>query len=336
MVIRRHQHQAQSLQKPEFERSEMKLISVPDHPIPDDPVVGMLKISDKVSLRYAQWAPLSSPRGTVCIFQGRAEFIEKYFEVISELRGRGYTVATFDWRGQGLSGRLCADPRKGYIDKFSEYDADLQEFIERLILDQQTRPLIALAHSMGAAIVIRALHKGIACFDKVVLTAPMIRLQGLRSSAVVRQTIKILHALGMGALYFPGGKATSMGLRPFSGNIFTSDKRRYARTAAILSTEPALGVGSPTIAWLNAAFDAMQDFKSPSYASSIKVPTLIITAGADQLICTSAIERFSEQIGHAQYCVIGGAKHEVLIDQSNYRAQFWQAFDAFNDTKRLM
>ena len=32
--------------------------------------------------------------------------IEKYFEVVGELRRRGFAVAVLDWRGQGGSSRL--------------------------------------------------------------------------------------------------------------------------------------------------------------------------------------------------------------------------------------
>ena len=56
-------------------------------------------------LRFARFAPPPGRKGTVCVFPGRAEFIEKYFEVVRDLRARGFAVATIDWRGQGLSDR---------------------------------------------------------------------------------------------------------------------------------------------------------------------------------------------------------------------------------------
>ena len=45
---------------------------------------------DGLVLRVARWRPTARrTRGTVCILQGRAEFIERYFETITELRRRG-------------------------------------------------------------------------------------------------------------------------------------------------------------------------------------------------------------------------------------------------------
>ena len=65
----------------------------------------MLKTPDGVSLRFARFAPPAGRRGTVCIFPGRTEWIEKYFETVRDLRNRGFAVALLDWRGQGLSDR---------------------------------------------------------------------------------------------------------------------------------------------------------------------------------------------------------------------------------------
>ena len=50
----------------------------------------------------------------VCVLlNGQTEFIEKYFEVIDELRGRGFAVATMDWRGQGGSSRAAGRQPQG-------------------------------------------------------------------------------------------------------------------------------------------------------------------------------------------------------------------------------
>src|SRR6516165_2660670 len=98
-----------------------KLVSIPANPAPEGVTTGMLRTPDKVSIRYARWEPPRGRKGTVVIFQGRTEFIEKYFEVVHDLRARGFAVATLDWRGQGLSDRALRNPRKGYVRNFSQY-----------------------------------------------------------------------------------------------------------------------------------------------------------------------------------------------------------------------
>src|ERR1700694_105030 len=99
----------------------MKLISIPANPVPDHVVTGSIATPDGVNLRFARWEPPPGRKGTVVVLQGRAEYIEKYFETVRDLRARGFAVATFDWRGQGYSDRVLRNKRKGYVQSFSQY-----------------------------------------------------------------------------------------------------------------------------------------------------------------------------------------------------------------------
>src|SRR6185437_718091 len=60
----------------------MTLVSIPANPVPEDVVSGTIKTPDGAELRFARWAPPSGRKGTVCVFTGRSEQIEKYFETV--------------------------------------------------------------------------------------------------------------------------------------------------------------------------------------------------------------------------------------------------------------
>jgi lysophospholipase len=158
----------------------MKLISIPANPVPEDVVTGTLKTPDRVDLRFARWAPPPGRKGTVCIFHGRAEFIEKYYETARELRSRGFAVATVDWRGQGLSQRALRDPKKGYVESFREYETDLEAFMREIVLPDCPPPYYAIGHSMGASILIRIADRGYRWFDRMVLCARSLHLASVR------------------------------------------------------------------------------------------------------------------------------------------------------------
>src|SRR5437899_3307899 len=100
----------------------MTLVSIPANPVPDDVVTGTLKTPDGIALRFARWAPPRGRKGTVCLFQGRSEFIEKYFETVRDLRARGFAVATLDWRGQGMAARAPRVPGKAFVRSLSLCD----------------------------------------------------------------------------------------------------------------------------------------------------------------------------------------------------------------------
>jgi lysophospholipase len=308
----------------------MKLVSIPANPVPEGAVTGILKTPDCTSIRFARWpAPASGRKGTVCVFHGRIEFIEKYFEVVRDLNARGFAVATIDWRGQGLSTRLLREPRKGHVANFAEYDTDLETFMRDVVLPDCPPPLFALANSMGATVMLRAAAKGYRWFDRMVLCAPMIKLSNIPLLSVMPAVARSLRLAGFGGSFIPGGGPSCSASGPFLDNPVTSDPIRHARTAAVIEAEPSLALGAPTIAWADAALRAMADFARPSYPTKLRQPILIIACGRDRLVSTAAIEDFGNRLPAGSYLVVPGAKHEVMMEQDLYRSQFWAAFDAF-------
>jgi lysophospholipase len=308
----------------------MKLVSIAANPVPDNYVTGALKTPDGVTLRFARWQPPAGRRGTVCIFQGRGEWIEKYFETVRDLRARGFAVAALDWRGQGLSDRALSDRHKSYVRNFSEYDTDLETFMREIVLPDCPPPLFALGHSTGATVLIRAAYRGRRWFDRMVLTAPLIDLQGFNASPTAKLVVRVMRIAGFGSLYLPKQEDVGvMEAKPFVGNILTSDPVRYARNAAVLEAEPALALGPPTVAWTDAAFRAMRAMRERSYPARIRQPMLIIAAGSDALVSNTAIEDFATLLRAGSHLVVAGSQHEILMEQDRYRSQFWAAFDAF-------
>jgi lysophospholipase len=307
----------------------MKLVSIPANPVPDDAVTGMIKTPDGVSLRFARFAPPAGRRGTVCIFPGRTEWIEKYFETVRDLRSRGFAVAILDWRGQGLSDRPLRDRFKGYVGSFFEFDTDLETFMRDVVLPDCPPPFFGLGHSMGAVVLIRAVRNGHRWFDRVVLSAPMLGIAFVSSMAIAGTIVRVLRSAGLGGMYLPGRYPGVLDLRPFAGNILTSDPVRFARNAAILDIEPALALGGPTVAWCDAAFRAMRAMAEPSYPARIRQPILIVAAGSDAIVSNAAIEDFATQLRAGSHLVVVGAQHELLMERDRFRTQFWAAFDAF-------
>jgi lysophospholipase len=263
------------------------------------------------------------------VLQGRAEFIEKYFETVRDLRARGFAVATFDWRGQGLSDRALSDRHKGYVRNFSEYATDLEAIMEQVVLPDCPPPIFALGHSMGGAIAIRACHDGSRWFDRLVLSAPMIALPQGGLTRMAGPLARIMRLLGRGSGYVPSADAATLGPDDFIGNVLTSDPVRYARNAAALEQEPALGLGPPTIAWVDSALRLLKRFAQPAYAAHIRQPILMVAAGRDEVVSTPAIETFGMNLLAGRHLILAGSRHEILQEQDHYRNQFWAAFDAF-------
>ncbi|ALK10329.1 alpha/beta fold hydrolase [Blastochloris viridis] len=306
----------------------MELFPTPSNPVPSGAVCGRIVARDGVGLRFARFPATKSCRGTVCLFGGRTEQAEKYFETIADLRRRGFAVATLDWRGQGGSDRLLKDPRKGFVRAFDDYELDLEVFIREVVYPDCPPPYFALAHSMGGAILIRAAKHSRRWFDRTVAVSPMIRIR-LPAYDAAWRTVRLLRAFGLGRLLVPGGKPGDVMRRPFDGNKLTSDSARYARNAEIIELHPDLGLGAPTVAWVDEAFRAAAEFADPAYPSTLRHPILIVAAGNDEVVSTLATDRFAIRLLGGAGLVIPGARHEILQERTAVREQFWAAFDAF-------
>ncbi|MBM3528404.1 MAG: alpha/beta hydrolase [Alphaproteobacteria bacterium] len=307
----------------------MDLVSIPANPAPEGVVTGTIKTHDGVNLRFARWHPPPGRKGTVCLFTGRSEFIEKYFEVVRDLRGRGFAVAILDWRGQGLSDRPLDDPRKGHVGDFSEYETDVATFMNEVVLPDCPPPLFAVGHSMGGTVMMRIARQGLRWFDRIVLSAPMIKLSRARGSRVSKTLVQAMRYAGMGARYVPGGGPTILATGNYIGNLATSDPVRYARTKAVLEAAPELGIGSPTVSWLSAAYRAMGEFADPAFPSKVRQPLMLVAAGSDHVVSTAAIEDLAIRLRAGSHLIVAGSRHEIMMEQDRYRGQFWAAFDAF-------
>jgi len=311
----------------------MDLLALAKNPVPSGAIAGTFKGHDRLDLRFARWEPTRGPRrGTVCVFQGRSEFIEKYFEVVADLRRRGFAVATMDWRGQGGSARLLANPNKGHVRSFADFDHDLAHFMKEIVLPDCQPPYIALAHSMGGHILLRNATLSGSWFSRMVLSAPMIAIAPKRlrlPAPIPRAYTEIMSVLGLGSLYAPGGGDDALELEPFESNPLTSDRERYARNRMVIEAAPHLGLGSPTIAWARAAFRSVARITAPDYPLHVKVPLLLFAAGMDTFVSTTAIEEFALRLKVGTHLLIPQARHEILQETDEVRKDFWAAFDAY-------
>ncbi len=284
------------------------------------------------SLRAARFAPAPDValRGICVLLNGQTEFIEKYFEVIDELRGRGFAVATMDWRGQGDSGRMTKDGRKSYIGDFRDYDQDLDTLMDWIVspmLGPGEKP-VALAHSMGAHVLLRALAKRPNSFKACVLSAPMIAIsfRGQREF-LVRAVTTIQMWRGRRADWVWGMEARDPHKVTFATQLVTSDPQRFERTQMLLREHPDLRLAGATWGWLAAALRSMDWLRRK--AQMITTPLLVVGAGKDRICVTPSAKAFSQAAPHAGYVEIKDAGHEILMERNPIRAEFWSAFDEF-------
>lgn len=276
-----------------------------------------LTLRDGWRLRGEVWAAKSSSAGTVLLLGGRGDFVEKYCEALHELIDAGFAVAAFDWRGQGRSGRLGADPMQGHCDSFEPWVADLGE-IAAWLRNRLPGRQFAIGHSMGGHLLLRHLAEG-GRFDRAVLLSPMLGLVapplGPRAT---RWLARAIVASGGARRWVPGGGAyVPAAAGSPRQRMLTSDADRYPDEPWWIAACPELGMGAPSWGWLDAAFTSLARLAP----ERVTAPLLVLTPERDALVDVIATRRLVARLPGARLVAIAGAGHELLRESDAIRAR---------------
>ncbi len=299
------------------------LIGTEAAPVPDGGQGFWFEGAGGARLRAALFPAKAATRGSVILSAGRTEPIEKYFEVIGELQGRGFAVLAHDWRGQGLSHRMLTDRHRGHAEGHADYLEDLRMLLA-LTGDRLPRPWIGFGHSMGGCLTALAAVKGVVRFDVLFLSAPMLGLVATRKLGGMAGLIAgTMIGLGRSGEYILK-EAFEPFLGSFEANVLTHDAGRYERYRDQLRACPDLALGGVTWGWMGFALEAGAILGR----RTVNVPVSIVGAGDDHLVLTGPSRAFAGRAPKGRYAEIAGAFHEVLMETDARRALVWAEFDA--------
>jgi lysophospholipase len=283
---------------------------------PGDGAAFWLVAEDGVRLRIAVWGRKATG-GTVLLFPGRTEYVEKYGRAAADFLDRGLATVAIDWRGQGLADRLHDDPALGHIDRFDAYQRDVSAVMRAVGLLGLPRPFHLLAHSMGGAIGLRALHEGLDV-AAAAFSAPMwgIRFPPLLGPAAWAITAAS-RPLGFGLRATPGTGGNSYVLsRSFEENDLTSDAEMFGYMRRQLSEQPELGLSGPTLIWLH---EALREIRALGRRPAPPVPALTFLGTDERIVSPDAIQARMQSWHGGELRVIEGARHEVMMERPEIR-----------------
>lgn len=299
-----------------------EFVDIPGNPAPKGAEVIWFKGEQDRNLR-ACMAPALDPanaRGTAIICPGRSEFIEKYFRVAHQLQERGFAILIVDWPGQGLSDRLLPDRGKGHIDRFETFMGALAKGLAKLE-DRLPRPHVAVAHSMGGAIALAAMAEDLVKVDAAAFCAPM---WGLKSPVFgFRYLVWAMRVMGRASDYAvqPGPPET------FATNIVTHDEEHWQMNRDLTDASPDLLLGPVTWGWLGASLQIFAMFAKAKKIRRLNIPIMVATAEEEMLVENESHKRIARLLPDCEHITVMGARHEILMEKEDKRAQFWAAFD---------
>ena len=269
--------------------------------------------ADGWRIRTVSWAPMAG-KPSILFLNGRADFIEKYSESYWHWRDQGYGLFTFDWRGQGASGRFPTGGG-GYFDAWLADLAGLADQCAAML----GGPLVLAGHSMGGHLALRHLAAGHAYrYRRAVLFAPM---AGIVAQGVPPRVLSWLAQArvnaGAGDTYPPlQGPYGERSRGVHRQRILTSDPERFADEAWWIDGNPALAFGGANWRWVFEASSSCRALAARGVPEAIKLPVDVFIGENERLVDAAAARRLVRRLPDGRLHVIAGAAHELLRERS--------------------
>ena len=273
---------------------------------------------DGVRIRIAIWP--GPAKGTILLFPGRTEYIEKYARTADSMGALGYAMATIDWRGQGLSDRALKDPNTGHVEDFEHYQFDVRAMIDAVRSKGMPEPFYLIGHSMGGSIGLRALMKG-AGIKAAVFTAPMWGIQINRLMRPVAFSVCwAADRLGFGHAYAPGTKRLAyVEETSFEGNALTTDRGMFDYMRRQIKAHPQLALGGPSLHWLG---QALAECRSLARKPSPTIPALTFLGSRESIVDAAPIRDRMSRWPNSRLEIFEGAEHEIMMESPDRRRRF--------------
>jgi lysophospholipase len=228
------------------------------------------------------YAELSRAEGqakaTLVFVHGGGEHGGRYRNVVAHFTGRGFDCITFDYRGHGR-----AAGARGHCARYEEFLSDLEAAL-MLAREKAQRTIFLVAHSHGGLVTARYLVDASARVGDVtgfVFSSPFFRLRML----VPRWKIATARLLS--------GVVPRFAL---PSEIPAASVSRDPNIVEAYETDPLIHRVC-TARWYTEIVRAQKECLAQAH--QIKLPALVLQAGADRLVCPDATQLFFDRLGSA-------------------------------------
>jgi len=309
-----------------------------------------------VRIHHRSYLHRAETRGGLILVAGFTEGVAHYQELIHDLVAQGWSVYMHDHRGQGFSTRLLAAPQdadKGHIDQFDHLVADLGQFVQAVRARRAGKPgpLVALAHSMGGAVL--ALHLARERHDTPLAAAalvtpmfePTIAGTGVDAAAgrwCDRYAVHLPMQLpwlstprvqgepfDQARAAYEARAARGLGLENDLTHSVPRLLRRWAdraltceamtdATSRVHCGHVNAKVEGPTLRWVAQACSAAREARGPR-AADITVPLLLLQGGQDSVVEPMAQQLFCARVAGCRGWVLPQARHGIFYEEDTLR-----------------
>ena len=286
-----------------------------------------IEMDDGIKIRVCYWlSKEKNNSGTILLQQGHNEFIEKYFETIDEFQKRGYAVIAFDWRGQGMSGRMIKETEKSYIKNFERHDKDFDEILKFVEIKKFPIPYIGIGHSMGGCLMLSAFYRHPKKLRVGILSAPML---GFKNEGFLKAASSLMNLTKKDTDYLIGSKP-NMGVEtPFKKNDLTRDTERYERTLKLVRKHPSIRLWGVTNSFAKAVNQRFKIIRKKGWVEEIETKVLVINSLEDRVVDPVKTLKTIKRLKNYEIIDFKDCEHEIFMEREIHRNRMWNKIDNF-------
>jgi len=290
--------------------------------------------ADGVRIRLGHFpaAADSDVRGTVLLFPGRTEYVEKYGRAGKRFSDAGYHTLAVDWRGQGLGQRLVSDRLMGHVGKFTDYQHDVNAAVAAARELKLPEPFYMVAHSMGGCIGLRAVMEGLPV-KAAVFSAPM---WGIVMKPVLRPVAWVVSTAvrptPFARFYAPSTVPEPYVLKAaFDDNMLTTDEDMFGYMRSHVASHTDLQLGGPSLQWLN---EALREMLHLSKQPSPDIPMHTTLGSNERIVEAHRIHNRCDRWPNGTLTVAEGAEHEIMMERDSIREPFFDRMISLFEANR--
>ncbi len=286
-----------------------------------------VEMDDGIKIRLCYWLNKEKNNsGTILLQQGHNEFIEKYFETISEFIEKGFAVIAFDWRGQGMSDRMIKETERSYIKNFERHDKDFDEIIKFMEIEKFPTPYIGIGHSMGGCLMLSAFYRHPNKLRMGILSAPML---GFKNEGFLRTVSSLMNLTKKDTDYLLGSKP-NMGVEtPFNENDLTRDPERYERTLKLVRKHPSIRLWGITNSFAKAVNQRFKIIRKKGWVEKIETKVLVINSLEDRVVDPNKIKKTIKRLKNYEIIDFRDCEHEIFMEKDIHRKRMWNKIEKF-------
>lgn len=297
-------------------------LCVPDETDFDESIARMLQRTDECRTEgyfsgfdgeklYYEYFLAEASRGAVVILHGLSEFTRKYHEFAYYLLDNGLDVFLYDQRSHGHSCRLTSHKDLIHVDRFSDYEKDLQCFLDQIVRPNTQGPLYLFSHSMGGAVAAFYLAHNAGVFQKAILSAPMVEpLTGNVNPGFARAGLSawlLFHDRKEKFWYtnefdpdYPFARSQDQSLARFQHNMRLRLSDENYRTTPL------------SMGWVHQSLSVKKKLTCRRFLKNIQTPVLMLCAEHDRVVSEKAQAVFAQRCDACHRMVLPGTTHALL------------------------